>query len=133
MSLDVPTLVRVLNTVSVISWASPAALIILLTLRPETTLILFLFVLSVVATIPLLSRLLRRPQALADILVKTHQQGISMAWRSSGGTNEALVENLSQNSLITTERVKKAMLGVRMILCINYTLIYGTRISNGLS
>jgi len=112
MSLDVPTLVRVLNTVSVISWASPAALIILLTLRPETTLILFLFVLSVVATIPLLSRLLRRPQALADILVKTHQQGISMAWRSSGGTNEALIENLSQNGLITTERVEKAMLGV---------------------
>jgi len=117
MSLDVPTLVRVLNTVSVISWASPAALIILLTLRPETTLILFLFVLSVVATIPLLSRLLRRPQALADILVKTHQQGISMAWRSSGGTNEALIENLSQNGLITTERVKKAMLGVCFLPC----------------
>lgn len=35
-----------------------------------------------------------------------------MAWRSSGATNEALIENLSQNGLIHSERVKKAMLGV---------------------
>ncbi|KAJ9620948.1 hypothetical protein H2203_007534 [Taxawa tesnikishii (nom. ined.)] len=35
-----------------------------------------------------------------------------MAWRSSGATNEALIENLAQNGLITSERVKKAMLGV---------------------
>lgn len=38
-----------------------------------------------------------------------------MAWRSSGATNEALIENLAQNGLITSERVKKAMLGVRLI------------------
>jgi len=35
-----------------------------------------------------------------------------MAWRSSGATNEALVENLARHGLITQERVKKAMLGV---------------------
>lgn len=35
-----------------------------------------------------------------------------MAWRSSGATNEALIENLSQNGLIHSERVKQAMLGV---------------------
>ncbi|KAK3618779.1 hypothetical protein LTR56_024444 [Elasticomyces elasticus] len=35
-----------------------------------------------------------------------------MAWRSSGATNEALVENLARNGLIKQERVKKAMLGV---------------------
>ncbi|GAB7337366.1 hypothetical protein MBLNU457_g2714t1 [Dothideomycetes sp. NU457] len=35
-----------------------------------------------------------------------------MAWRSSGSSNEALIENLSRNGLITSERVKKAMLSV---------------------
>ncbi|KAK4497442.1 hypothetical protein PRZ48_011893 [Zasmidium cellare] len=35
-----------------------------------------------------------------------------MAWRSSGATNEALIENLYQNGLITSERVKNAMKGV---------------------
>ncbi|WPG98828.1 protein-L-isoaspartate O-methyltransferase-like protein [Acrodontium crateriforme] len=35
-----------------------------------------------------------------------------MAWRSSGSTNEALVENLFRNHLITSARVKEAMLKV---------------------
>lgn len=35
-----------------------------------------------------------------------------MAWRSSGATNEALIENLAQHGLINSERVKQAMLGV---------------------
>ncbi|KAK5716734.1 hypothetical protein LTR15_009626 [Elasticomyces elasticus] len=35
-----------------------------------------------------------------------------MAWRSSGATNEALIENLARNGLIKQERVKKAMNGV---------------------
>ena len=35
-----------------------------------------------------------------------------MAWRSSGPSNEALIENLSRNGLITSERVKNAMLSV---------------------
>ncbi|KAK4960295.1 hypothetical protein LTR10_003189 [Elasticomyces elasticus] len=35
-----------------------------------------------------------------------------MAWRSSGATNEALIENLARNGLIKQERVKKAMDGV---------------------
>ncbi|KAK5699933.1 hypothetical protein LTR97_006067 [Elasticomyces elasticus] len=35
-----------------------------------------------------------------------------MAWRSSGATNEALIENLARNGLIKQERVKKAMVGV---------------------
>ncbi|KAA6408885.1 MAG: L-isoaspartate O-methyltransferase [Lasallia pustulata] len=35
-----------------------------------------------------------------------------MAWRSSGASNAALITNLAGNGLITTERVKKAMLGV---------------------
>ena len=38
--------------------------------------------------------------------------GLDMAWRSSGATNAALVANLLENGLITTERVKQAMLGV---------------------
>ncbi|KAK5172949.1 uncharacterized protein LTR77_003071 [Saxophila tyrrhenica] len=35
-----------------------------------------------------------------------------MAWRSSGASNEALIENLSRHGLIPSDRVKKAMLGV---------------------
>ncbi|KAI9822555.1 MAG: hypothetical protein M1827_000274 [Pycnora praestabilis] len=35
-----------------------------------------------------------------------------MAWRSSGSSNAGLINNLAENGLITSERVKKAMLGV---------------------
>jgi protein-L-isoaspartate(D-aspartate) O-methyltransferase len=35
-----------------------------------------------------------------------------MAWRSSGPTNAALIGNLASNGLITTDRVKQAMLAV---------------------
>lgn len=35
-----------------------------------------------------------------------------MAWRSSGATNEALIENLYRNGLVKADRVKQAMLGV---------------------
>ena len=35
-----------------------------------------------------------------------------MAWRSSGASNEALIENLARNGLITQPRVKQAMLSV---------------------
>lgn len=37
-----------------------------------------------------------------------------MAWMSGGSTNTALIANLAKNQLITTERVKTAMLGVRL-------------------
>ncbi|KAI9791038.1 MAG: hypothetical protein M1835_000582 [Candelina submexicana] len=36
----------------------------------------------------------------------------NMAWRSSGSSNAALINNLSSNGLITSQRVKDAMLGV---------------------
>lgn len=36
----------------------------------------------------------------------------SMAWRSSGQTNEELVNNLFRNGVLTTERVRDAMLKV---------------------
>ena len=35
-----------------------------------------------------------------------------MAWFSSGSTNAALINNLARHGLITTDRVKNAMLGV---------------------
>jgi protein-L-isoaspartate(D-aspartate) O-methyltransferase len=35
-----------------------------------------------------------------------------MAWRSSGATNKALIENLERNGLIKSQRVKDAMLQV---------------------
>lgn len=37
----------------------------------------------------------------------------SMAWRSSGPSNEALITNLGRNGLIQSARVKEAMLKVR--------------------
>ncbi|KAF7198195.1 Protein-L-isoaspartate O-methyltransferase [Pseudocercospora fuligena] len=39
-----------------------------------------------------------------------------MAWRSSGSSNEELIEKLAQNGLITSERVKNAMKGVRLTI-----------------
>jgi protein-L-isoaspartate(D-aspartate) O-methyltransferase len=36
-----------------------------------------------------------------------------MAWRSSGATNEQLIENMAANGCIESERVKEAMLKVR--------------------
>ena len=39
-------------------------------------------------------------------------QDRSMAWRSSGATNAALITNLAANGLIKSERVKEAMLKV---------------------
>lgn len=39
-----------------------------------------------------------------------------MAWRSSGASNQALIENLASNGLITQGRVKQAMLGVSLPL-----------------
>ena len=36
-----------------------------------------------------------------------------MAWRSSGTTNESLINNLAKNNLIKSDRVKDAMLKVR--------------------
>jgi protein-L-isoaspartate(D-aspartate) O-methyltransferase len=35
-----------------------------------------------------------------------------MAWRSSGSSNESLIDNLEKNGLIETRRVKDAMLQV---------------------
>ena len=43
---------------------------------------------------------------------QTARRSISMAWRSSGASNEALIENLASNGLIRSDKVKKAMLGV---------------------
>ena len=40
----------------------------------------------------------------------------TMAWMSTGSTNAALIKNLASNGLITSERVKNAMLAVRPIL-----------------
>jgi hypothetical protein len=49
------------------------------------------------------------PVLLVSLIALT----FSMAWRSSGATNAALIANLASNGLITTERVKNAMAGVR--------------------
>ncbi|KAF7562924.1 hypothetical protein G7046_g1181 [Stylonectria norvegica] len=41
-----------------------------------------------------------------------HVRGLNMAWRSSGDTIEALIENMWKNGLITDPRVKEAFLKV---------------------
>ena len=38
-----------------------------------------------------------------------------MAWFSSGSTNTALISNLARNGLVTSDRVKNAMLAVRLL------------------
>lgn len=38
----------------------------------------------------------------------------TMAWRSSGASNSVLINNLAQNGLIKSDRVRKAMLAVRV-------------------
>lgn len=42
----------------------------------------------------------------------TSNQTKTMAWMSTGSTNAALIKNLTSNGLITSERVKNAMLAV---------------------
>lgn len=44
--------------------------------------------------------------------VKSDESDPSMAWRSSGSTNAALIANLASNGLINSDRVKEAMLKV---------------------
>lgn len=44
---------------------------------------------------------------------QSHRFGENMAWMSSGSTNAALIKNLTSNGVITSERVKNAMLAVR--------------------
>ena len=53
------------------------------------------------------------PISIGNYISRTIQRRLTMAWRSSGASNEALIENLFKNSLITSSRVKQAMLGVR--------------------
>lgn len=58
---------------------------------------------------------LRRPLGLclALKLQPLHRpRPLTMAWRSSGSSNESLIENLEKNGLIETSRVKNAMLQV---------------------
>jgi len=44
-----------------------------------------------------------------------HKGASSMAWRSSGSSNAGLINNLAANGLITSDRVRKAMLAVRTL------------------
>jgi hypothetical protein len=64
--------------------------------------------------VPFLTKLSRSVRG-APITVKPTQQihrAFSMAWRCSGESNEALINNLKKNGLIETERVKEAMMKV---------------------
>lgn len=71
--------------------------------------------LSLAAAIAALAIILGIRNLLSGCLQGQSAPGIvSMAWQSGGSSNAALVNNLSRNGLITTDRVKAAMLGVSM-------------------
>lgn len=85
----------------------------------SSPLFLFLVYLLVLATLPLATRILRSlPYEGLTSLTRSFSQPVqkeanfSMAWRSSGATNAALIENLAANGLIKSGRVKEAMLAV---------------------
>ena len=71
-----------------------------------------LVLLSAISLWPYLRSSPQKSFTIGNQASTTARRSISMAWRSSGATNEALIENLAQNGLISSERVKKAMLGV---------------------
>lgn len=87
-------------------------------IRPKTPryglLAAFLVLLAACILGPLLRDLFRTTPTIGRQASTTARKSFSMAWRSSGATNEALIENLARNGLISSERVKKAMLGVQM-------------------
>ena len=51
----------------------------------------------------------------------------TMAWRCGGKTNAELIENLFKNNLITSSRVRDAMLNVRIYLENHHTTLLATR------
>jgi hypothetical protein len=69
--------------------------------------------------LPFLTKLTRTTRGLTLFTKPTYRstqnKAFSMAWRSSGTTNESLIANLERNKLIETDRVKQAMLKVSTI------------------
>ena len=66
-------------------------------------------------TVPFLTKLnrIRGPSlSTSHRHIEVQSRAFSMAWRSSGETNEALITNLVNNKLIGSERVRDAMLRV---------------------
>ena len=59
-----------------------------------------------------LSKLFDSSVTIGNTTSQVARRSMSMAWRSSGASNEALVENLAKHGLIYSPRVKQAMMGV---------------------
>jgi hypothetical protein len=65
------------------------------------------------STLPFLTKLAARFTRGPSLPIRSAQpRTFTMAWRSSGSSNEALINNLKQNGLIENDRVKEAMLKV---------------------
>lgn len=60
-------------------------------------------------SLDLIARSIRGPLLIASF---RQTRAHSMAWRSSGDSNESLITNLARNGLIKSDRVKEAMLKV---------------------
>lgn len=54
----------------------------------------------------------------------TSSQQRNMAWRSSGSTNAELINNLFKNGLISTERVRDAMLKVMSLQTLAFPRLF---------
>lgn len=82
---------------------------------PNNTIFIALAFLVSLSTVPFLTKLVRNC-GLCLFNKPTHNsisiRSFSMAWQSSGATNEALITNLERNKLIGSDRVKEAMLKV---------------------
>lgn len=64
------------------------------------------------STLALLSRRPLGPCLALELRNLQYSRTFTMAWRSSGSSNQSLIENLEKNGLIETKRVKDAMLQV---------------------
>jgi hypothetical protein len=76
------------------------------------TKLFFILVLCTLFTLPLLTKLARFTRGPSISFSSVQPRAASMAWRSSGSSNEALINNLKQNGLIESDRVKEAMMRV---------------------
>lgn len=91
---------------------SSSALLFESIIIPTNTKLLLICILISPFTLPFLTKLTRIIRGPSTSLQAPSTRSHSMAWRSSGSSNEALITNLERNGLIESDRVKEAMLKV---------------------
>ncbi len=79
----------------------------------NTKYLLLAFIVPLV-TLSVLTKLIHSARRATPSYTLQHTRTITMAWRSSGSSNQGLVTNLAQNGLIESDRVREAMLKVHL-------------------